>query len=533
MSLFRPTRLALAATLALAAGVSLASSGAQSTTSPSPQPTHRPTPVPDVPTLDWTDCGGGFQCANATVPLDYDHPRGRSAQIALIKRPAIDQARRIGSLFLNPGGPGGSGISFVRGAPLPAFQAVSRFDVIGFDPRGLGASKPAVVDCGDNPAFALPLHAETIDRRAFVRDTLEYVSDCRILNRGLLSHLSTANVARDLDLLRAAVGDARLNYLGVSYGGAIGATYASLFPGRTRAMVLDSPVDAQNFYDNPNQFWREHAGGHEDVLERFLQACTDSPSGCAFGGGNPKRAFDALLARLDRTPIPSSDPTDPRTLDGDTVRVIFESGLRARFAWPFMAAGLALAEQGDGSGFLSLIGGSGNLARDDFQNGVLGVDQQYRHAPIRDFFNLVDRSQRDFPHFSYLSGYWDLVRSQWLARDFDAFRGRIHNPWYAAPILLIGMTHDPATPFVQARRLTADLGNARLLTFEADGHGAITTLDPCVLANVTTYLNDGLLPAKGSTCVQPGSPFPAAGLQRTQQRQSPIWQLDDRIRIPQ
>jgi pimeloyl-ACP methyl ester carboxylesterase len=519
------SRLTLAAAIVLATGTSLAD-GALRTTTRAPQPAHRPAP-PQVPYLDWTDCGDGFQCATATVPLDYDHPRGRTVQIALIRRPAIDQANRIGSLFLNPGGPGQSGIDFVRAAPPPAFQAVSRFDVIGFDPRGLGASRPAVLDCGDSPAFRSPLpRPDSVDKLAFLVDTFDYVRDCRVLNRDLLAHLSSANVARDLDLLRAAVGDPRLNYLGFSYGSVIGATYASLFPGRARAMVLDSPIDVQKYYDNPNGQWREHAGGHEHVLDRFMAACTASPAGCGFGGADPKAAFDALLARLDVAPIPSSDPADPRLLDGDTVRFIFESGLRARFLWPFLAQGLSLAQQGDGGGLLAFAGGSGNPARDDFQNGVLGVDQEYRRWPILDYFTLAERSYRDFPHFWFLSGYWDLVRAQWLAEDFDAFRGRIRNPSHAAPILLVGMTHDPATPYFQAERLAADLGNARLLTFDADGHGAITTLDPCVLENVTRYLDDGILPAPGTTCVQQGTPFPAAAARKAQR---PVWNLDDTV----
>ncbi len=172
-------------------------------------------PAPAVPTLDWTDCGDGFQCANARVPLDYDRPRGRTIEVALIRRLAFDQANRIGSLFVNPGGPGESGIEFVRTAPPPAFQVLSRFDVIGFDPRGLGASRPAVVDCGDNPSHVNPFlglqtvipRPQTVDKRAFLSATLSYGRNCRELNRKILPHLSSANVARDLD--RGLAGERR------------------------------------------------------------------------------------------------------------------------------------------------------------------------------------------------------------------------------------------------------------------------------------------------------------------------------------
>jgi pimeloyl-ACP methyl ester carboxylesterase len=468
--------------------------------------------VPVVPQLTWNDCGDGFQCASATVPLDYDAPRGRTIEIALIRRPALDQTRRIGSLFVNPGGPGLSGVQFVRDAPPPTFQLFAQFDVVGFDSRGLGASQPAMVDCGEDPSLTIPMpRPSVVDKHALLAQARDYVKGCHALNRDILPHLSTANVARDLELLRAAVGDKRLSYIGVSHGSVIGATYASLFPGRTRAMVLDSPIDVQGYYDHPIDQWREHAAGFEDVLDRFLAACAASRGSCRFGGGNPAGALEHLLARLDRQPLPSSDPADQRTVSGDLVRRVLEDILRTRARWPALAGALADAEAGDGRTMLELANDiPGGISADDFQVAVLAVDQQYRRRPVREYFELADRSYNEFPHFWYLSGYWDLVRAIWRAEDRDAFRGRIHNPPNAAPILVIGMTHDPATPYVQAQRLTADLGNARLLTFDADGHQAATTFDPCVLDAIVRYVSDGTLPPAGSVCVQQGEPFPAA-----------------------
>ena len=162
-----------------------------------------------------------------------------------------------------------------------------------------------------------------------------------------------------------------------------------------------------------------------------------------------------------------------------------------------MAEGLAKADAGDGRMLLELLDTiPGNPARDDYQTAVLAVDQQYGHKPPHRFFDLIERSERKFPHFWFLSGHWDLVRALWPANDRDAFRGRIRNPPKAAPILVVGMTHDPATPYFQAQRLTADLGNARLLTFDADGHGAATSFDPCVLQAVAGYVIAGVVPAQ-------------------------------------
>src|SRR6185436_5018881 len=240
-----------------------------------------------------------------------------------------------------------------------------------------------------------------------------------------------------------------------------------------------------------------------------LAACKDSQGRCGFGGSDPAVALDQLLARLDQEPIRSSDPSDVRTLNGDIVRHVFEEILRSRRLWPALAEALAKAEAGDGRMMLE-FGDSipGNAAVDDFQTAVLAVDQQYGHKPAHYYFDLIERSEREFPHFWFLSGHWDLVRAIWPANDRDAFRGRIRNPASAAPILVIAMTHDPATPFVQAQRLTADLGNARLLTFDADGHGAGTTFDPCVLEAAVGYVVAGILPPQGAVCVQQGEPFP-------------------------
>jgi pimeloyl-ACP methyl ester carboxylesterase len=348
-----------------------------------------------------------------------------------------------------------------------------------------------------------------IDSQALLAEVGAFAKECRELNGDILPHLSSANVARDLDLLRAAVGDAKLNYLGLSYGSVIGATYASLFPGRIRTMVLDSPIDVQSYYDRPVKQWREHAAGHEHVLDRFLTACEASRDNCSFGSGNPARALEQLLARLDEHPVPSSDPADRRMVSGDVVRRVLEDVLRARRLWPVLAGALERAQAGDGRAMLQLFDDiDGDAASNDFQVAVLAVDQDYRRRPVRDYFELAERSYHEFPRFWFLSGYWDLVRATWPVEDRDAFRGRINNSQKSAPILVVGMTHDPATPYIQAQRLTADLGNARLLTFEADGHGAVTSFDPCVLDAVIRYVHEGTLPPEGSVCVQQGEAFP-------------------------
>jgi pimeloyl-ACP methyl ester carboxylesterase len=208
-----------------------------------------------VPELDWGSCAAegegleAFQCATAVVPLDYDRPKGRQITLALARLPASDPSRRIGSLFLNPGGPGGSGVDMVlQGGPfLFSDEVRARFDLVGFDPRGIIRSTP--LRCyetfdeaiADLPPFQFPVTRE--EERIKIRSDRALARACAEWGGPILDHMSTANVARDMDLLRRAVGDARLSYAGYSYGSYLGATYANLFPGKVRALVVDGVLD--------------------------------------------------------------------------------------------------------------------------------------------------------------------------------------------------------------------------------------------------------------------------------------------------
>ncbi len=464
-----------------------------------------------VPGLLWRDCHDGFECAMAQVPLDHTRPRGPRIDIALIRKPASDRAHRIGTLFVNPGGPGGSGVDFIRTAPPGALDPLARFDVVGFDPRGRGMSRPAVADCGPDPSLKRPLpRPGNTDNREFAARVRAWVEGCARANRMLLPHLSSANVARDLDLLRAAVGDDKLNYVGISYGGVIGVTYAGLFPGRARAILLDSPIDADAYYRAPLQQWREYAQGHEDTLRRFLAACDASPS-CGFGNGDAQAALERLLARLDRAPVPPRARQAPNGVSGDHVRMAFEAALRSPRLWPVLARGLTEAEAGNGRRLYDLRFETEayDFGPDAFTTGVLAVDQRFPRASRR-YFAFAADAFADYPHFWFTSGYWNLVQALWPVRDRDAFRGRIRNPGDAAPILIVGVTHDPATPYVQQQRLVRTLGNARLLTLDGDGHGALTAFDGCVLGHAIAYLETLALPAEGTVCRQPGGFFGAA-----------------------
>ena len=460
-----------------------------------------------VPTIEWTDCGDGFECAVTQVPLDHRRPRRASIDISLIRKPAADQEHRIGTLFI--GHPLGTVDLIREQIPPPALDLLAQFDVVGYDGRGTD------IDCGTDESLleafrstAIPPDPAEVD--AMVSSAEEYGRRCAETHGDLLPHISTTAMARDLDLLRAAVGDEQLTFIGTSQGTAIGAHYASMFPGRVRAMVLDAPWDVETGRDRPLELWREQSAAFEHVLDRFFMACAAHQAACGFGGTDPESAFDALLERLDHEPLPAPEPSDPRPVDGDEVRLAMNDAMYDPSRWPPLAAALAQAESGDGSLVRELASVAlnnrvnptlnqfiANVAVDqDFPDDVATLAQEARHLDA-----VVPHFAAEGTHINFLVGLWP-------ARSRDVFDGDFQHADDAAPILVIGGTNDAATPYVWAERVVADLGNARLFTYESDGHGAINDLDPCVLRPVLTYLSDPSTPLPDDlVCEQQLEPF--------------------------
>jgi pimeloyl-ACP methyl ester carboxylesterase len=461
-----------------------------------------------VPELDWRPCEGGFECATAVVPQDYARPNGATVELAVVRRRALDPEHRIGSVFLNPGGPGGSATGFVREAPPAAFQLLSRFDVIGFDPRGVGGSRPAI-DCDELDEPPAAMTPDTFDRSELIRRSHAISRLCLNRPRGFLASLTTANAARDLDVLRAAVGDARLTYVGISWGGMLGATYASLFPGRTRALVLDSPIGGDVWLNRPFDAAEDQLVGFERSLHRFFTACAAAgPAGCPFAGPDAEDRFDALLARLGAAPL---DLGDGRTLDGDDLAAATAEALYSKFAWSRLAAGLAAAEAGDGPGARDLAGfisGKRYEALYDAFASYLSVERRYPHAGgLAPYVDAADRLFAVAPHFA--AGAYETASERfWPVRPRGAFYGPYRHAPGAPPALVLHTTHDPATPYSWGKRVVRDLGNARLVTYRGDGHGVITDLNPCALGHLVAYLDELAVPPAGAQCVQ-DAPFPA------------------------
>ncbi|HUI48538.1 MAG TPA: alpha/beta hydrolase [Acidimicrobiia bacterium] len=450
--------------------------------------------------IDWTPCGK-IECGTLSVPLDYAHPRGRRITLALGRLPAAHQS--IGALFVNPGGPGGSGVDLVRdaAAEFPA-EILASFDVVSWDPRGL-AGTPAVRCLGDlDPFYAVNRDstgpAQVAENVAVSR---AFVESCRKYSAPLLPYMSTAASVRDLDSIRAAIGVPKISYLGFSYGTLIGAMYADTFPQHVRAMVLDGAVDPARSYAETTI---EQAQGFDDDLEAFFDHCR-SDAKCAFArGGDPAAAYDDLARTIAAEPVPATVDGEPRTLGPGEFAIGVASALYAGpDGYDTLAAALAQAGSGIGSKLLALS--------DDYTGRTRGANYSNETAAfyatscidgpsptsVAAVRALADRAARAAPYFGASNVWLGLPCTFWPAPVVGEV-APIRAP-HAPPLVVVGTTKDPATPYPWAESLAAEMRSARLLTLEGTGHTAYGRND-CIDANVDGYLLRLVMPAEGTTC---------------------------------
>ncbi|HMJ50416.1 MAG TPA: alpha/beta hydrolase [Polyangiaceae bacterium] len=466
-----------------------------------------------IPALAWTDCGDGFQCATAAVPRDYSRPRGPTTNLAVTRLPARNASQRIGSLFVNFGGPGGTAVDTLHAFGALLFESLNeRFDIVGFDPRGVGQSE-SPIDCQVNQEtqgiYAQPF---TTPQRlqGFVARARNFVDACvRNNSETTLRFASTANVARDMDALRAAVGDAKLSYLGFSFGTFLGATYASLFPGNYRALVLDGALDADQYINRPSEHLLVQTSGFERALDRFFEACAANQTACVgFGGSDPHAAFDDLVARADAAPIPATGD-DPRPIDGDDIIWVAGNAIYAKQLWPALARALVAARDGDGTLVRQRANNSYGRNPDgsydpglDRYFALSAVEQRYPSSDVETYLGAGQAAWEMFDHAFWNSGYSELPIGLFPIHAQGVFRGPFRASTSAPAILVIGTTYDPATPYREAIRLATQLRNARLLTMQGDGHTAYGGNSACIDAAVDAYLNQGTVPAAGAACQQ-------------------------------
>jgi pimeloyl-ACP methyl ester carboxylesterase len=447
------------------------------------------------------------------VPLDYAHPRLGAVTVFLARSPATDRARRIGSLVINFGGPGGPAADAVEGYGSYLFPRLNRrFDVIGMDPRGVGRSSPAI-DCRVNQetagVYAQPFpRPADLDAARLAQIDAAYIRRCTDLNAGILPFVSTADVARDLDWLRRIMGERRLNYLGYSYGTFLGATYAAMFPRHYRAMVLDGAVNPDEYINHPLLSLAHQSDAAEIALQRFMTACAADQTACAgFGGADPMKAFDDLVAKLDATPQRVS-ASDPRMVDGDDLLAGTFQELYAKYTWSDLAQALEAATSGDYTQLRALTdafyGRRDNGTYDPFTDRyfTLSADEMRYPTDQATFLAAGAASFAQHPHFWWNNGYVELAWGMYPVRARHPFFGPFHLPASAQPVLVVGTRYDPATPYSGAVAAVQQLGRARLLTMNGDGHTAYGPNSHCINIAVEAYFNRRTLPATGATCGQ-------------------------------
>ena len=458
--------------------------------------------APEKSAIAWEDCGGGFECANFDVPYDYDAGGGPSFTLPLVRRLAKNQEARIGSLLVNPGGPGGSGVGWARAAWLAMPPAiVDRFDLVGFDPRGQAGSTPSI-DCIDDlePFVGLDLTpADAADLKVIEDETAAFVEACNTRSGELLQFVGTDNIVRDMDLLREALGDDKLTYLGFSYGTFLGTMYANAYPDRVRALVLDAALDPT--LDGVG-FIEGQARGFEAELEAFLADCAADTT-CAFhSGGDPGAAYNAIQASIEASPMP--DAGTGRFLGPGEFAYAVSAPLYRPGQWWKLAEALALATTGDGSGLLEIADGyvdrNGNGTYGDSLEvyyGVLSIDMPFPdetavyEALTKKLEVETPRLGAYFPFTALASARWPV--SNWREPEPITAEG-------APPILVVGSTADPATPYAWGVSLAKQLSSGVMLTRNGRGHVSFLRGNTCIDAAVTNYLVDLVEPQDGTVC---------------------------------
>ena len=486
--------------------------------------------------IDWKDCSNEtttFQCGTVTVPLDYEHPDGKTITIALKKLPALDGDAEHGSLFLNPGGPGGSGIGMVEtDAPMFGEELRGSYDIIGFDPRGVGQSTP--ITCWTDDEINQSLNGTSNKIPEIMATDVLFSKDSsaqKRIDRGaanaarcakhsqvpeLLDHVGTRNVARDLDVLRATNGNATLNYLGMSYGTYIGALYADLFPGRVGRTVLDSAMDPSK--RSSDEVRIEQNTFYEGVLRQYVEHC-QAQSACPLTGSTDEAVAQlaAFVDGLDKNPLTASD-SDATVNTQEATGIILQLAV-VRPDWEALTAMLTPAMTNhDGTLMIKAKQGSNKSSTMTAKAAISVANTMVASVAVicndtpdtggtaSELDAQAAAEEKTYPFFGGTSNAMEAYCRGWGHRGTTPPQ-ETHAEG-SAPILVVGIKGDVQTLYSWSQSLAGQLDNGHLLTVEGYGHGAFDR-NSCATTAITGFLVNGTMPDEGTTCA--ADPQPAEG----------------------
>jgi pimeloyl-ACP methyl ester carboxylesterase len=491
-----------------------------------------------TPKLGWYKCYDYAECATLRLPLDYDKPKGATTEIAVLRVKARNQKAKIGSLFVNPGGPGGLGTEMAYAAPAYlGDEMLDKFDVVGFDPRGIGYSSnircfkttkdQTLAYAGLNVPFPMGKKQEA----AYVKSAEAVGKACSTTGKTLAGAMSTAEAARDMDVLRRAVGDKTLTYLGFSYGSALGQYYANMFPDRVRSVVIDGVIDpvswvgttkTQNIIQDDRM--RSSDGAYKALIEILKRCDAAGEKFCQFSDGDPVKNFDKIAASLRAKPLVVTDEFGTFTITyadfvGYTLGSLYSTYAGEAVAslaaelWDYLygtpadkaVAGTAIAKRITDARSKPCRDFPYNPGFESF-SGVMCTDGLHPKN-ASSWPAAVAKSDKRAPYFgrAWAWGSAQCARDTWTVKDEDAYKGPFTKRT-VKPILVVGNYWDPATNYVEAVSSAKLLPNSRLLSSTNWGHTAYGT-SKCVTSAIDTYLLKGTLPAKGTVCVGDEQPF--------------------------
>ncbi len=461
-----------------------------------------------VATLDWSTCTDDavsddeLECATLTVPLDHDNPEGETIDLALVRVPATGD--RAGAVLFNPGGPGGSGFDFIAysGSVIQQRLGLADFDLVGFDPRGVDRSNG--IRCVDDAFMEEHLYLDdtpdTPEEEALLEeDGTGFVDGCTKTYGDTLQFYSTEATARDMDLMRAAMGDDQISYLGISYGTYLGAVYATLFPDRVRAMALDSAYEPNG--DTVDQQYLTQIVGFEQAFDDWTAWC-ETADECGFTTADVGARWDRLRETLDESPLTS---VEGRTINQSTMDTATQAALYSESDWPVLGTALLNAEQGNGDGLLSMADNyKGRNADGTFDTlfqsiGIIECASGIEEQPPDDPEALVVKIKEQAPRFGADVTVDDLTDTDGGCSELMPKQQPVEIDYTAdGPIVVVGGTNDPATPIRWAEEMTEEMGpNARLVTYTGEGHGqllvstCVTDIEAAVIADLELPDDDG------------------------------------------